>query len=207
MCPGLSGCRRRVLFCCWGCFTLEIFAWGWICAGDGMKRKGKYAGDGLKRGSSLVMGTRRVPILVTRRYDAVNAIYGQGFFFSFPFLPSSIRFISHSATAPYGNVQGLLAPSTLGRGGTPLHPEERKAFLIRLRRCIHYRHHPLYCISSSPFTTASPYATISMHLQSRGARVKCPLDGELPVERKAGRESMKRFLPSLAVRVPHPAVL
>jgi len=116
---------------------------GCIYAGDGMKRKGKYAGDGFKRGSSLVT-------LVTRRYDAVNAIYGQGFFFSFPFLPSSIRFIFHSATAPYGIVQGLLAPSTLGRGGTPLHPEERKAFLIRLRRCIHYRHHPLYCISSSP---------------------------------------------------------
>ena len=29
------------------------------------------------------MGTRRVPILVTRRYDAVNAIYGQGLLFLF----------------------------------------------------------------------------------------------------------------------------
>ncbi|MBR6747892.1 MAG: hypothetical protein IKM07_03055, partial [Clostridia bacterium] len=31
-------------------------------------------------------------------------------------------------------VQGLLAPSTLGRVQRTLHPEERKAFLIRLRR-------------------------------------------------------------------------
>jgi len=56
------------------------------------------------------------------------------FFIIFLFCHPLLRFIFHSATAPYGIAQGLLAPSTPGRVQSTLHPEERKAFLTRLRR-------------------------------------------------------------------------
>ena len=83
--------------------------------------------NGIKRGSLLVTLAIR-----SKETDSIRS--GRGFVILLFSLPSAIRLICHSVSAPYGNVQGLLAPSTLGRDGTPLHPEERKAFLIRLRR-------------------------------------------------------------------------
>ena len=82
-------------------------------AADGMKKKSKDAADGFYSGSSLVMGTQRVPILVTRRKETDDIRNGQGSDFDF-FLFAVLCFAS--------SVILLLRHTGSSRGCSPLQP-------------------------------------------------------------------------------------
>ena len=90
-----------------------------------MKRKSEYAEYVRNRGSSLVMGTQRVPILVTRSNTAGNAVKRSGLiiFFHFLFLavlhPLYLSFCDCAIREHPGAARPL---SPLGRVHRTLHP-------------------------------------------------------------------------------------
>ena len=122
-------------------------------AGDGIRRKSKYAGNGIKRCSTLdSLASRR---WYSGRYD-LSVRFAFSFFCIFFGHPlSALSFIL--LLRRYGNVQGLLAPSTLGRGGTPLHPRNAKRSSLACRAVsitgISYAKYPFIRVSASASTS------------------------------------------------------